>query len=112
MYYRNKLTKRVMEVNDSVEGEPIEAKVRRILHSKEPITDGAPIIHTDRKDGVLAAYDIRADRMDIAIEAADAAAKAKAAKRDSKAKVIDMKDQKKDDGKPESTNGTGGEKTT
>ena len=31
------------------EGEPIELKVERILTNKEPITDGAPIIYTDKK---------------------------------------------------------------
>ena len=31
--------------------------------------DGAPIIYTERKDGVLPAYDIRTDRWEIAQEA-------------------------------------------
>ena len=34
------------------EGEYIEEKVRRITENNEPIEDGAPIIYTERKDGV------------------------------------------------------------
>ena len=46
-----------------VEGEPIEVKVRRLLTAKEPIKDGAPLIFTERKDGVNAAYNIRTRRI-------------------------------------------------
>ena len=38
------------------DGESIENKVRRITENNEPITDGAPIIYTNRDDGVLPAY--------------------------------------------------------
>ena len=40
------------------EGEYIEEKVRRITENGELIEDGAPIIYTERKDGVNPAYDI------------------------------------------------------
>lgn len=53
------------------EGESIETKCARILQSKEPITDTAPIIYTAKEDGVLPAYNIRTDRFDIAIDAYD-----------------------------------------
>lgn len=56
-------------LNASVEGEPIEHKIERILNNGEPITDGSPLIYTERKDGVLAGYDIRTDRFDVAIDA-------------------------------------------
>lgn len=52
-------------------GEHIEDKVRRITENNEPIQDGAPEIYTDRKDGVIPAYDIRTDRFDVALEAMD-----------------------------------------
>ena len=52
-----------------VEGETIETKCRRLIDTKEPITDGAPILFTERKDGVPPAYDIRTDRWAIAQEA-------------------------------------------
>lgn len=56
---------------DIYEGESIEEKVARIVQTKEPITDTAPIIYTEKKDGVLPAYNIRTDRFDLAIDAFD-----------------------------------------
>lgn len=53
-------------------GESIENKVRRITENNEPITDGAPIIYTNREDGVLPAYNIRTDRWEVAQAAMDA----------------------------------------
>jgi uncharacterized protein YjgD (DUF1641 family) len=53
------------------EGESIEEKVARIVQTKEPITDTMPIIYTEKKDGVLPAYNIRTDRFDLAIDAFD-----------------------------------------
>ena len=52
-------------------GESIETKVKRITENNEPITDGAPIIYTNRDDGVLPAYNIRTDRWEIAQAAMD-----------------------------------------
>ena len=43
------------------EREYIEEKVRRITENGEPIKDGAPIIYTERKDGVNPAFNIRTD---------------------------------------------------
>lgn len=53
------------------DGETIEAKVRRVVENKEPITDGAPIVYTEKKDGVLPQFNIRTDKWDIALEAMD-----------------------------------------
>ena len=64
-----------------IEGETIETKCRRLIDTKEPITDGAPILYTERKDGVLPAYDIRTDRWAIAQEAMDKNRRAIDAKR-------------------------------
>lgn len=71
----------MIELNDSIEGETIEEKVMRITENNEPIEDGAPIIFTDRKDGVLPAYDVRTDRFEIAIEGMDYVAKSNFARR-------------------------------
>ena len=38
---------------ETYEGEYIEEKVARVVENKEPIEDGAPIIYTERKNGVL-----------------------------------------------------------
>lgn len=62
------------------DGESIENKVRRITENNEPITDGAPIIYTNRDDGVLPAYNIRTDRWEIAQQAMDAVNQANLAK--------------------------------
>jgi len=74
-------------------GETIETKVNRIVNNKEPIKDGAPAIYTDRKEGVIPAYNIKSDRFEIATDAMDIVSKTNIAKRASKAgevKVIDM----------------------
>ena len=59
------------------EGEYIEKKVRRITENGEPIEDGAPIIYTERKDGVNPAYNIRTDRWEIAQDAMEQVGKNK-----------------------------------
>ncbi len=70
-----------------LEGETIEQKMERILDNKEPITDGAPEIFTERKDGVVASYNIRTDRWEIAAEAMDSVSKSIQAKRDNVADI-------------------------
>ena len=53
------------------EGISIEEKIRRVVNNNEHITDAAEIIYTERKDGVLPAYDIRNDKWDTAIDGMD-----------------------------------------
>ena len=60
-----------MKAVETCEGEFIEEKVARVVENREPIEDGAPIIYTERKDGVLPAYNIRTDKWDIALTAMD-----------------------------------------
>lgn len=69
------------------DGETIETKVKRITENNEPITDGAPIIYTNRDDDVLPAYNIRTDRWEIAQEAMDAVNQANLAKSKNYGKV-------------------------
>jgi len=54
----------------------------RLMQNKEPIKDGAPVLYTDKKDGVNPAYNIRTDRFEIATEAMDVVHRSKEAKRD------------------------------
>ena len=75
------------DVNESTEGERIEEKVERLVNNKEPIRDASPIIYTDKKEGVLPAYNPRTDRWEIAIEAMDKVHKSGLAKKDG---VIEM----------------------
>ena len=49
MYKTKKPTETTIEANEGYEGETIEEKVARIVNNNEPITDGAPLIYTDRK---------------------------------------------------------------
>ena len=72
---------------EKLEGEPIELKIERIVSNKEPISDGAPSIFTERKDGVVAAYNIRTDRFEVAAEAMDKVSGSIQASRDNKAKA-------------------------
>lgn len=65
---------------ESFEGESIEKKVTKLIENNEPITDGAPIIYTEKKDGVLPQFDIRTDKWEIAQSAMDLANASKIAK--------------------------------
>lgn len=76
-----------LRINQSKEGEHLETKVERIVTLNEPISDGAPIIYTNRKDGVQPQFNIRTDRFDIAIEAMDKTAKSYKARREEKAEM-------------------------
>ena len=82
-------------------GETIEQKVERLVHNGEPIDDSSPRIFTERKDGVQAQYDIRADRWEIATDAMDAVQKSEKAKRGAKYKKITKDDIVKEDNKTE-----------
>jgi len=97
-------TKTSIKLNQSLEGETIEQKVERVTTNKEPIKDGAPLIYTDRNEGVKAGYDIRTDRFEIAIEAMDKVQKSVIAKREQRAKMEIVKDS----GEPTSVQATTG----
>lgn len=88
MYKGRQPTETCIRCNESMVGEILEQKLRRILDSGEPISDGGnmPIIHTERKDGVLPEYDIRTDKWDIALDGMDKVHKAKEAQRERKAR--------------------------
>ena len=77
---RTKYTPKYMGSVESYEGESIEKKVSKLIENNEPITDGAPIIFTEKKDGVLPQYDIRTDKWDVAQSAMDLANASKIAK--------------------------------
>tara|TARA_S200000501_G_C20818324_1_gene741642 strand:+ start:1380 stop:1736 length:357 start_codon:yes stop_codon:yes gene_type:complete len=115
MYLQRKKHKSKIGGVEAIEGEPIEHKMERILNNKEPITDGAPEIYTERKDGVGAEYNIRTDRWEIATDAMDKVSANMQAKRDAKAearkekkeaKVVKLEPKKDKDSGAESTNGT------
>lgn len=92
-------------VNEGYKGETIEQKVTRITVNKEPIKDGAPLIYTERKDGVQPGYDIRTDRWEVAAEAMDKVTGAKLAKREERMKGTDQKTETKTEAKSENIGG-------
>lgn len=87
MYKFRKATSSNLTSITTYEGETIEQKIERIVQNKEPIKDGAPEIFTERKDGVISAYNIRTDRWEIAVDAMDKIHKSIQAKREEKVKA-------------------------
>ena len=67
----SKYNRTLFSVNVSYEAQTIEQKIEKIMSSKEPIDETAPIIYTERKKGVQPEYNIRTDRFEIALEAMD-----------------------------------------
>lgn len=108
MYKQNKMEKTTIKTNKSYIAESIENKVKRIINNKEPIKDGAPIIYTERKDGVQPSYNIRTDRFEVAVDAMEAINKAKIAKREERAKVVEMNKKPQDETGGQSIQGTDG----
>nr|QJB21290.1 MAG: hypothetical protein [Microvirus sp.] len=84
MYKKKTPTTSSVKRNTTVIGETIEQKMERIINNKEPIKDGAPIIYTERKHGVAPQYNIRTDRFEIALDAADNIAKSYMARRENR----------------------------
>lgn len=86
MKYVEVATEGRIKVNQGYIAESLEQKLERVLASNEPIDSTAPIIYTERKDGVIADYDIRTDRMEMAQEAMTIAAKSFIAQREERIK--------------------------
>lgn len=97
MYKVPKFVETSLELYDVQEGETIEQKIERIVNNKEPIKDGAPLLYTERREGIRPSTNIRTDRFEIAVEAADRIAKSYMARREERAG--------KKVGEPESTQG-------
>lgn len=106
MYKQPKKQKTTISINESREGETIEVKMEKVLQRKEQIHDEAPIIHTERREGVKDAYNVRADRWDAALDAKDKIDKTYTAKREEGAKMKAEKGGKQEkDGGAEPTQG-------
>lgn len=107
MYEKPNYRQTKLAINTSVEGETLEMKMERVVNNKEPITDGAPLIYTERKDGVKRSTNIRTDRWEVAIEATDKIARSYKARREERLKSAEaQKDEKLDVGEAKNTNGT------
>lgn len=58
-----------LKTTDGFEGMSLEQKVFQAVNSKAPIESVAPMVYTERKDGVLPETNIRTDRFEVAQEA-------------------------------------------
>lgn len=70
-----------LEISELSEGENIEMSIKRAIENGESIGEQVPRIYTEKKDGVMAGYDIRTDRWEIALQGTDIMQKTRAAKR-------------------------------
>ena len=104
MYQYKNITKSSIKVNKSYVGERLEEKIQRITSNKEPIKDGAPLIYTERKNGVMAEYNVKTDRFEVAVVAMDKVTKTHLAKREERHKL------NKEDGGAESIQATGSDR--
>ena len=82
----SKYNRTLISVNESYEAETLEQKIEKIINSKEPIDETAPIIYTERKKGVQPEYNIRTDRFEIALEAMDKVSSSHKAQREERIK--------------------------
>lgn len=64
-----KQTDKSFKTTEGFEGQSIEEKVFSAVNSNAPIEAVAPMVYTERKDGVLPETNIRTDRFEIAQEA-------------------------------------------
>ena len=92
---------RVCEIED---GETIEQQVYKMVYEKEVPKHAKVPTYTERKDGVLPAYNPRTDKFDIAAEVMDKAAKS------ATMKVVGKDDKNETKTTPEGGEHVGGEK--
>lgn len=64
-----KINSSTIRCNNSYEAKPLERVLEEVTTMNQPIEMDAPLIYTERKDGVRAQYDIRTDRFEIGADA-------------------------------------------
>lgn len=90
--YKRPSFRKTSITNSSIEvGQMIHDKVKAVIEQGESLQE-APLIYTDKADGIMAGYNIRTDKWEIAIEAMDKINKVRAAQGEAKrGKMVDMK---------------------
>ena len=68
MYKIPKRTATSIERNESIEGEPIEMQIQRMINNGEVVGEEKEMIYTKPSEGVMYGTDIRGDRQEKAIE--------------------------------------------
>lgn len=81
-------------------GESIEEKMRRVTQTNEPIDNTAPLIYTERKDGVRPEFDFHTDKWEYAQAAMGKVTKTKIAKGEN---VIQIGEQEQPEATTETT---------
>lgn len=84
MYRPNQKVKTSLTGIESREGETIERKLARMMQNGADLGETGELIFTERNDGVIPETDIRSDRHEIAVDAADAMSQLHLTKRDEK----------------------------
>lgn len=108
MYRTIKPKRGSLKANKAYVAQSIEIQVQRILNNNEPLKSGDAPIYQHRGEGVNPDYNIRTDRWEHAIEAADKLTASQRAKRQSgiDAWKESLKPKTKQDGGAEPTHGT------
>lgn len=71
-YKTPKYTQSSITRNTAKQGESIETKIERLIENGAETNDPkVPLIYTDRRDGIIPAYDPKSSRFDLALEAND-----------------------------------------
>lgn len=96
MKIRIKNTRSDFQMNTTYQVESLTQKLRRITGNNEAIKAEVPVVYTEKKDGVMPAYDIRSDRFEIAREAVEKMQKAADVSRELKGADIQAVEVKKE----------------
>ena len=68
MYKIPRRTSTSIERNESIEGEPIEMQIQRMINNGEVLGEEKEMIYTKPSEGVIYGTDIRGDKQEKAIE--------------------------------------------
>jgi hypothetical protein len=82
VYQQNPKVKTSLKGIESREGETIERKLERMMKNGADLGETGEMIFTERTEGVIPETDIRSDRHEIAVDAADAMSQLHLTKRD------------------------------
>lgn len=85
-------------------GERIEIMIEKYKNNSADIEGKGELLYTERRDGVVAGYNIRTDRFEVALDAADKIESSYQSKREERLKIV-----KDDTAEPKGTEGTNNE---
>ena len=73
------------DINEATIGAKLETKIEQLMHEHESTGETAPLLYTAREQGVKESTNIRTDRWEIAVEAADKITRSYLARREDRA---------------------------